>query len=57
MTKNQIWESVKQLLPVEQMEIAIEILLNVLDKSGQAKSEPLLVQELKEVLNRLRKGN
>lgn len=55
MTKDRVWEEIKKLMPIEQMEIAIEILVNVLDKSGQAQSEPLLMNELKDVLARLRR--
>ncbi len=56
MFKDQIIKEVKRLSGPEQMEVAIVILLDVMEKSGVSKSEKILVDELKFTLNRLQGG-
>ncbi len=56
MFKDQIIKEVKHLSGPEQMEVAIVILLDVMEKSGVSKTEKILVDELKFTLKRLQGG-
>ncbi len=54
MFKDQVINEAKKLAGPEQMEVAITILLNVMEKSGVSKSEKILVEELEYTLKRLK---
>ena len=57
MNKQQLITSIKNLLPIEQMELSILILLDIIETSGLASSEKILVDELKYTLQRLKGVN
>ena len=54
MTKDKIIQEIKRLLPIEQMELSILILIDIMELSGVASTEKVLIDELKFTLEKLR---
>ncbi len=57
MFKDQIMKEIDRLQHVEQLEIAILILLKILKNSGSEVNEPILIEELETILKRLGGNN